>query len=102
MTDLSLLGIIARLGFIKMMSHIASEHFPEVMGKTLLTRAGWMFPKVYACVTPFMDADQKAKVMMFNGVPEEELLAAVPKETWPKEYGGNGPCMPIPRCSRKS
>lgn len=109
MSGLSLMGVARRLDFIKHMSQVscpclhhlsplqnAADHFPELLGRTLMIQCPWIFSKVYALAAPLIDKDTQSKFVLCNGIPADEFEQVIPQQFWPRDYGGEGPPLPLP------
>jgi hypothetical protein len=84
----SMLGVASRLSFIKMMSGVATDNFPEMMGRTLIIRGPWALPSIFNLVKPFIDKDIVSKFVLSNNLCTDEIAALIPLDSVPKEYGG--------------
>jgi len=49
-----------------------------------------IFSTVFSIIKPFMDPIIAAKIDVYSGVPTKKLLALMPAEVLPQEYGGRG------------
>ena len=85
---ISMVGVANRISFVKMMSGVASDHFPEMMGQTFLVNCPWIFPTIFAVAKPFIDKDIVAKFIIASDAATEAVQKLMPIDQIPKEYGG--------------
>lgn len=97
-------------GYVGRASGISQNYYPERLGKLYLINAPWGFSTVFAGVKRFLDPVTVAKIHILGGNYQKELLAQIPQENLPSEFGGTckcaggcqlsdqGPCMS--QCSR--
>jgi hypothetical protein len=89
-SGISLIGVANRLSFIKLMSGVAADNYPECLGQTFIINCPWLFPKIFGIVKPFLDADTLSKFVLSTHCPSDTFKTYIPAKTFPKEYGGDG------------
>jgi hypothetical protein len=96
-------------GYVQRASAISQDHYPERLGKLYIINAPWGFSGVFSVIKRFLDPVTVAKIHVLGSGYQKELLAQVPKENLPAEFGGaceckggcqlsdEGPCkLPLP------
>lgn len=78
--------------YVQQASAISQNYYPERMGKLYVINAPWGFSTVFSVVKKFLDPVTVAKIHILGGGYEHELLAQVPKENLPKQFGGSCSC----------
>ncbi|KAL1916977.1 uncharacterized protein VTP21DRAFT_5174 [Calcarisporiella thermophila] len=96
-TILDLKGIPLRqapslLGFIKRISSIAQDYYPEMLGKLVIINAPLLFSSVWSMIKPFLDEVTVNKIVILGGKYQQELLKDIDPENLPKFLGGNCEC----------
>lgn len=78
--------------YVKSASALSQNYYPERLGKLYLINAPWGFSGAFNFVKSFLDpvTVQKIHILGANYLPE--ILAQVPKENLPKEFGGECEC----------
>ncbi|KAI6833665.1 putative phosphatidylinositol transporter [Hortaea werneckii] len=79
-------------GYLQRASGISQNYYPERLGKLYVINAPWGFSGVFAVVKRFLDPVTVAKIHVLGSGYKSELLAQVPKENLPKEFGGECEC----------
>ncbi|KAI5198626.1 hypothetical protein E4T39_06689 [Aureobasidium subglaciale] len=79
-------------GYVQKASAISQNHYPERMGKLYLINAPWGFSSIFSMVKKFLDPITVAKIHVLGSGYEKELLAQIPKENLPKQFGGSCQC----------
>ncbi|KAI1981590.1 cytosolic factor, phosphatidylinositol/phosphatidylcholine transfer protein [Ophidiomyces ophidiicola] len=79
-------------GYIKQASAISQNYYPERLGKLYLINAPWGFSTVFSVVKGFLDPVTVNKIHVLGSGYEQELLAQVPAENLPKQFGGKCEC----------
>ncbi|KAI9929187.1 hypothetical protein ASPWEDRAFT_168975 [Aspergillus wentii DTO 134E9] len=79
-------------GYLKQASGVSQNYYPERLGKLYLINAPWGFSTVFSMVKSFLDPVTVKKIHVLNSSYGKELLAQVPKENLPKEFGGTCEC----------
>jgi hypothetical protein len=80
-------------GYVQKASAISQNYYPERMGKLYLINAPWGFSSVFSMVKKFLDPVTVAKIHVLGSGYERELLAQIPKENLPKQFGGSCQCQ---------
>lgn len=79
-------------GYVQAASAISQNYYPERLGKFYLINAPWGFSGVFSVVKKFLDPVTVAKIHVLGSGYKSELLAQVPAESLPKEFGGSCSC----------
>jgi CRAL/TRIO domain len=79
-------------GYVKSASAILQNYYPERLGKLYLINAPWGFSGAFNLVKSFLDPVTVQKIHVLGAGYHSELLAQVPKENLPKEFGGECVC----------
>jgi hypothetical protein len=79
-------------GYLGAVSQIGQNYYPERMGKMYIINAPWGFSGVFSVVKKFLDPVTSAKIHVLGSGYQKELLAQVPAENLPKEFGGSCQC----------
>lgn len=79
-------------GYIKQASAISQNYYPERLGKLYVINAPWGFSTVFSVVKGFLDPVTVKKIHVLGAGYEKELLAQVPAENLPKQFGGTCEC----------
>lgn len=79
-------------GYVKQISGISQNYYPERLGKFYMINAPWGFSTVFSVVKGFLDPVTVKKIHVLGSGYESELLAQVPAENLPKAFGGKCEC----------
>lgn len=79
-------------GYVKQASTISQNYYPERLGKLYLINAPWGFSPVFNVVKGFLDPVTVSKIHVLGSGYAHELLAQVPAENLPKQFGGTCTC----------
>ncbi|KAF1988354.1 Sec14 cytosolic factor [Aulographum hederae CBS 113979] len=79
-------------GYLQQASGISQNYYPERLGKMYVINAPWGFSGVFSVVKKFLDPVTVNKIHVLGSNYKSELLAQVPKENLPKEFGGECEC----------
>ena len=79
-------------GYVKQASAISQNYYPERLGKMYLINAPWGFSTVFNVVKGFLDPVTVQKIHVLGSGYQKDLLAQVPKENLPKQFGGTCDC----------
>ncbi|PYI07469.1 hypothetical protein BO78DRAFT_396335 [Aspergillus sclerotiicarbonarius CBS 121057] len=79
-------------GYVKQASAISQNYYPERLGKLYLINAPWGFSSVFNVVKGFLDPVTVNKIHVLGSNYKKELLAQVPAENLPVEFGGSCSC----------
>ncbi|KAF7790786.1 hypothetical protein EIP86_001743 [Pleurotus ostreatoroseus] len=71
---------------------IGQDRYPETMGKFYIINAPWAFTAVWQVIKPWLDEVTVAKIDILGGSYKDKLLAQIPAENLPKEFGGRCDC----------
>ncbi|KAF2743669.1 putative phosphatidylinositol transporter [Sporormia fimetaria CBS 119925] len=94
-TDLKGVGISTATsvyGYLQAISAISQNYYPERLGKLYVINAPWGFSAVFSVVKRFLDPVTVNKIHILGSGYQKELLAQVPAENLPKEFGGTCQC----------
>jgi hypothetical protein len=78
--------------YLQAMSNISQNYYPERLGKMYIINAPWGFSTVFGVVKRFLDPVTVNKIHVLGSGYEKELLAQVPAENLPKQFGGQCDC----------
>ncbi|OOF96624.1 hypothetical protein ASPCADRAFT_206809 [Aspergillus carbonarius ITEM 5010] len=79
-------------GYVKQASAISQNYYPERLGKLYLINAPWGFSSVFNVVKGFLDPVTVNKIHVLGSGYKKDLLAQVPAENLPVEFGGSCSC----------
>lgn len=79
-------------GYLQAMSNVSQNYYPERLGKLYVINAPWGFSTVFSVVKRFLDPVTVNKIHILGSGYEKELLAQVPAENLPKQFGGSCEC----------
>lgn len=79
-------------GYLKQASGISQNYYPERLGKLYLINAPWGFSSVFNVVKGFLDPVTVNKIHVLGSGYKKDLLAQVPVENLPEEFGGTCNC----------
>jgi hypothetical protein len=79
-------------GYLQAVSAISQNYYPERLGKMYIINAPWGFSGVFSMVKKFLDPVTSAKIHVLGSGYQKELLAQVPAENLPKQFGGSCDC----------
>jgi hypothetical protein len=79
-------------GYLRQASGISQNYYPERLGKLYVINAPWGFSGVFSVVKGFLDPVTVEKIHILGSNYHSELLAQVPAENLPKEFGGTCEC----------
>ena len=79
-------------GYLKSVSAISQDYYPERLGKLYIINAPWGFSSVFSFVKSFLDPITVAKIHVLGSGYQKELLSQVSPENLPKEFGGSCEC----------
>jgi hypothetical protein len=80
-------------GYVKATSAISQDHYPERLGKMYIINAPWGFASAFSFIKGFLDPVTVAKIHVLGSGYQTELLAQIPAENLPKEFGGSCECQ---------
>ncbi|THH32425.1 hypothetical protein EUX98_g1762 [Antrodiella citrinella] len=79
--------------YINAAADIYQNHYPECMGKMYVINAPWGFASIFNFVKKWLDEVTVAKITVMGSNYKETLLAQIPAENLPKEFGGSCNCV---------
>ncbi|KAL5353996.1 cytosolic factor, phosphatidylinositol/phosphatidylcholine transfer protein [Pseudogymnoascus australis] len=79
-------------GYVKEASAMSQNHYPERLGRLYLINAPWGFSSVFGMIKSFLDPVTVEKIHVLGSGYQSELLAQVPAENLPKQFGGQCDC----------
>jgi hypothetical protein len=79
--------------YVMQASSIGQDRYPECMGKFYIINAPWAFSAVWAIIRPWLDEVTVSKIDILGSGYKEKLLAQIPAENLPKEFGGTCQCV---------
>jgi hypothetical protein len=74
-------------------SNIGQNRYPETMGKFFIINAPWTFSAIWTIIKPWLDEVTVSKINILGSSYKEQLLAHMPAESLPKEFGGTCRCV---------
>jgi hypothetical protein len=80
-------------GYVKSTSSISQDHYPERLGKMYIINAPWGFASAFSFIKGFLDPVTVAKIHVLGSGYQSELLAQIPAENLPKQFGGKCECQ---------
>ncbi|PHH84367.1 hypothetical protein CDD83_2059 [Cordyceps sp. RAO-2017] len=78
--------------YVRQVSTISQNYYPERLGKLYLINAPWGFSTVWSVVKGWLDPVTVAKIHILGSGYKSELLKQVPAESLPKDFGGTCEC----------
>jgi hypothetical protein len=78
--------------YISKASAIGQDRYPETMGKFYIINAPWGFSTVWNLIKGWLDEVTVAKIHIHGSDYKQHLLAGIPAENLPVEYGGTCRC----------
>ncbi|KFZ16625.1 hypothetical protein V501_02128 [Pseudogymnoascus sp. VKM F-4519 (FW-2642)] len=79
-------------GYVKEASAMSQNHYPERLGRLYLINAPWGFSSVFGMIKSFLDPVTVEKIHVLGSGYQSQLLAQVPAENLPKQFGGSCDC----------
>lgn len=79
-------------GYVKSVSSISQDHYPERLGKLYMINAPWGFSSVWGVIKGWLDPVTVNKIHVLGSSYQSELFSQVPKENLPKRFGGLCDC----------
>ncbi len=68
---------------------MSQNYYPERLGRMYLINTNWLFTGVWRMVRPLLDPVTVEKIHVLGGNYQKDLLAQIPAENLPKEFGGS-------------
>ncbi|KIJ61018.1 hypothetical protein HYDPIDRAFT_169916 [Hydnomerulius pinastri MD-312] len=78
--------------YVSQAAGIGQDRYPECMGKFYIINAPWAFSTVWAIIKPWLDEVTVAKIDILGSGYKEKLLAQIPAENLPVDFGGKCKC----------
>jgi len=79
-------------GFVRRVSAISQNYYPERLGKLYLINAPWGFSGAFSMVKGFLDPVTVEKIHVLGTKYQADLLTQIPAENLPKQFGGTCEC----------
>ncbi|KAK0625254.1 CRAL-TRIO domain-containing protein [Bombardia bombarda] len=79
-------------GYVRQASGLSQNYYPERLGRLYLINAPWGFSSVWSVVKAWLDPVTVQKIHVLGSGYQKELLAQVPAENLPKQFGGLCEC----------
>ncbi|KAH9936891.1 CRAL-TRIO domain-containing protein [Epithele typhae] len=90
--NVSLSAFYSVKDYVAQASKIGQDRYPETMGRFYIINAPWAFSAVWTVIKPWLDPATVAKIDILGGGYKDKLLAVIPVENLPKEFGGTCQC----------
>ena len=71
---------------------IGQDRYPEIMGKFYIINAPWAFSAIWGIIKVWLDEVTVSKIDIIGSQYKDKLLAQIPAENLPKEFGGTCEC----------
>ncbi|KAK4218412.1 CRAL-TRIO domain-containing protein [Rhypophila decipiens] len=78
--------------YVKQVSGLSQNYYPERLGRLYVINAPWGFSTVWSVIKGWIDPVTVQKIHILGSGYQKELLAQVPAENLPKEFGGSCTC----------
>lgn len=78
--------------YVSRASVISQNYYPERLGKLYIINAPWGFAAVWSVIKGWLDPVTVKKISILGGGYQKELLAQIPAENLPKDFGGTCEC----------
>lgn len=78
----------AAMGFLKELSHIDQEYYPECMNKLVIVNAPWIVTAMWKVIRMWLNERTRNKVTILGSDFKAVLQDDIDKEFIPEEYGG--------------
>jgi len=86
--DVSLSNFYRVKDYVMAAAAIGQDRYPEIMGKFYIINSPWAFSAVWAIIKPWLDEVTVSKIDILGSSYKDKLLAQIPAENLPKEFGG--------------
>jgi len=90
--NVSLSNFVRVREYLREASSIGQNRYPETMGKFYVVNAPYLFSTVWAVIKPWLDPVTVSKIEICGSDYKGKLLAQIPAENLPKEFGGTCSC----------
>ena len=74
-------------------ARIGQDRYPEIMGKFYIINAPWTFSAIWSMIKVWLDEVTVNKIDIIGTAYKDKLLAQIPVENLPKEFGGSCECV---------
>jgi hypothetical protein len=78
--------------FVKIAINIGSDYYPEIMYKTYIINAPFLFKGAWAIIKPFIDEKTRKKISILGSSYTKDLFKHVDPSNVPAEIGGECTC----------
>ncbi|KAF9813041.1 hypothetical protein IEO21_05777 [Rhodonia placenta] len=78
--------------YVMSAASIGQDRYPECMGKFYIINAPWAFSTVWTFIKPWLDEVTVSKIDIIGSGYKDKLLAQIPAENMPKDFGGKCEC----------
>jgi hypothetical protein len=78
--------------YVMAAARIGQDRYPEIMGKFYIINAPWAFSAVWSMIKGWLDEVTVNKIDIIGTAYRDKLLAQIPVENLPKEFGGSCEC----------
>ncbi|DBA67929.1 TPA: hypothetical protein ACH3X2_014131 [Trebouxia sp. C0005] len=84
------------VGALQAVFEVLQQHYPERLGELWFLNAPFIFWSLWRVVSPFIQANTKAKIKFLSGKDRERMLQEfIPPDVLPQIYGGQAAMVPI-------
>jgi len=90
--NVSLVSFYKVKEYVNAASAIGQDRYPESMGKFYIINAPWGFSAVWNVIKGWLDPVTVAKIDILGSSYKDKLLAQIPAENLPKQFGGKCEC----------
>lgn len=74
--------------FLNLALEIAQNYYPEILYKSFIINAGYLFSGIWMVVKGWLDPKTQAKIQIYAGAAKADLLKEIPAENLPHFLGG--------------
>jgi hypothetical protein len=78
--------------YVRQASALSQNYYPERLGRLYIINAPWGFSTVWSMVKGWLDPVTVQKIHILGSGYQKELLAQIPAENLPKQFGGTCEC----------
>jgi len=79
--------------YVMAAARVGQDRYPEIMGKFYIINAPWAFSAVWSMIKGWLDDVTVNKIDIIGTAYRDKLLAQIPVENLPKEFGGSCECV---------
>ncbi|KAF8489345.1 CRAL-TRIO domain-containing protein [Russula emetica] len=79
--------------YVMAAARIGQDRYPEIMGKFYIINSPWAFSAVWSMIKGWLDEVTVNKIDIIGAAYKDKLLAQIPAENLPKEFGGSCECV---------